>query len=144
MKNGVNNNASKIIDAAKNAAKRAFEKAKEWLGISSPSKLFRDKIGKMISEGMALGIGDGEGDVLSAVDDVVDDMSDLDVDDPSFMDSDLASSRSVFSSGNNGGTFSPVINVYGAQGQDINDLADIVMDRMTLMYKRERAAYGTW
>lgn len=67
---GVTSGASRIADAAKNAAKNAFNAAKNFLGIKSPSRLFRDQVGKMISEGMALGIEDGEGGVLSAIDDL--------------------------------------------------------------------------
>lgn len=45
-----------LIDAAVNAAKSAFDAAKNFLGIHSPSRLFRDRIGKMIPQGMAIGI----------------------------------------------------------------------------------------
>ena len=56
--NGIRNGASNIVNAAKNAAKSAFEAAKNFLGIKSPSKLFRDKIGKMMAKGMELGFED--------------------------------------------------------------------------------------
>lgn len=45
-----------LVDAAVNAAKSAFDAAKNFLGIHSPSRLFRDQIGKMIPQGMAVGI----------------------------------------------------------------------------------------
>lgn len=54
--NGIWDGAGKLIDAAKNAAKNAFEAAKDFLGIESPSKLFREKVGRMISQGLAIGI----------------------------------------------------------------------------------------
>ncbi len=57
---GITASAGRIAEAAKNAAKNAFNKAKSFLGIHSPSKLFRDKIGSMISEGMALGIEEND------------------------------------------------------------------------------------
>lgn len=74
--NGIRNAADTIVKAAKDAAKKAFDAAKKFLGIESPSKLFRDKIGKMISAGWALGIEDGEGSVLQSISDLNDDMAD--------------------------------------------------------------------
>ena len=65
---GITAGVSWIVSAAKNAAKKAFQAAKNFLGIKSPSKLFRDKIGKNIALGMALGIDDGEKNVVTAMD----------------------------------------------------------------------------
>lgn len=53
--NGLKNAGGILIDAAKDAAKAAFNAAKAFLGIHSPSTLFRDVIGR----NMALGIGVG-------------------------------------------------------------------------------------
>lgn len=55
IKNGITNGLGKLKEAAKDAAKKAFEAAKSFLGIKSPSRLFRDKVGKMMAEGMAIG-----------------------------------------------------------------------------------------
>lgn len=53
---GITGAAGRIAEAAKNAAKRAYEAAKEFLGINSPSKLMRDEVGKFIPAGIAEGI----------------------------------------------------------------------------------------
>lgn len=53
--NGIINSAGTIVNAAKSAAKKAFDAAKEFLGIKSPSRLFRDQIGKMMALGMGIG-----------------------------------------------------------------------------------------
>lgn len=53
---GITGAAGRIAEAAKNAAKRAYESAKEFLGINSPSKLMRDEVGKFIPAGIAEGI----------------------------------------------------------------------------------------
>lgn len=53
---GIGSAVGSLVDAAINAAKSAFDAAKNALGIHSPSRLFRDQIGKMIPSGMALGI----------------------------------------------------------------------------------------
>ena len=53
---GLKNAAGKLVDAAVNAAKDALNWVKEKLGIHSPSRVFRDQVGRMIGEGMAVGI----------------------------------------------------------------------------------------
>lgn len=57
--NGLKAGVGAIVDAAKTAAKNAFDAAKEFLGIHSPSRLFRDVIGKNMALGMAVGF-DGD------------------------------------------------------------------------------------
>jgi phage-related protein len=57
--NGITDAAGVIADAAKGAAKAAFDAAKGFLGIDSPSKLFKAEIGHNISAGMAEGIMGG-------------------------------------------------------------------------------------
>lgn len=64
---GIKNSAGKLAEAAKSAAKAAFEGAKNFLGIHSPSALFRDDVGKMIDLGMAEGIERYTNPVKSAV-----------------------------------------------------------------------------
>ena len=72
--NGIWNGAGRIIEAAKSAASDALEAAKKKLDIQSPSKVFRKEVGLMISEGIALGIEDGEGSVTKAIDSMNSDM----------------------------------------------------------------------
>lgn len=56
IKNGIANGIGKIADAAKSAASAALNAAKNFLGIHSPSRLFRDGVGKMIDLGFAEGL----------------------------------------------------------------------------------------
>lgn len=53
---GIGSAVGGLVDAAVNAAKSAFNGAKKALGIHSPSRLFRDEVGKMIPAGMAVGV----------------------------------------------------------------------------------------
>lgn len=53
---GIKSAIGALVDAAISAAQAALDAAKNALGIHSPSRLFRDQIGKMIPSGMALGI----------------------------------------------------------------------------------------
>lgn len=57
--NGITSGIGWIKDAAKSAAQSALDAAKNLLGIESPSKVFRDEVGKMIPAGLAIGIDDG-------------------------------------------------------------------------------------
>lgn len=54
--NGISGGVGAVISAAKRVAKRALSAAKSALGIHSPSRKFRDEVGKQIVAGMAQGI----------------------------------------------------------------------------------------
>lgn len=53
--NGLSSAAGAIVNAAKSAASKALESAKDFLGIHSPSRVFRDQVGKMMALGMGIG-----------------------------------------------------------------------------------------
>ena len=67
---GLWNAAGKIAEAAKEAAASALNAAKDFLGIKSPSRVFRDEVGKMVSLGMAEGIKSNMGSVSNAVEEL--------------------------------------------------------------------------
>ena len=56
VKQGVKNAAGRLAQAAKDAVKGALDSAKDFLNINSPSRVFRDQVGRPISEGIAAGI----------------------------------------------------------------------------------------
>lgn len=62
---GIRNGAQLIVDAAISAARAAFDAAKGFLGIRSPSALF-EEIGQSIMRGWALGMARGIGDLAGA------------------------------------------------------------------------------
>jgi hypothetical protein len=64
---GVRGGSSLISQAATTAAKSALAAAKKTLGVHSPSRVFRDQVGKMIPAGIAQGISAGQGQVSQAV-----------------------------------------------------------------------------
>ena len=53
--NGLKGAAGAIVEAAKGAAESALNVAKNFLGIHSPSRVFRDQVGKMMALGMGIG-----------------------------------------------------------------------------------------
>lgn len=128
---GITAGASSIITAAQNAAKSALGAAKRFLGIASPSKVFRDQVGKM----MALGMGEGFEDNIpidamrSGVEDAIDGMSDLGS--PAFGLGDDAFAK------RNG--FFATFNIYTDPAQDKESIAREVQDKFLTWYEQEAA-----
>lgn len=60
---GVRGGSSLISSAAVSAARSALSAAKRALGVRSPSRVFRDQVGRMIPAGMAQGIAAGAPEV---------------------------------------------------------------------------------
>lgn len=65
--NGIRNAGAGLISSVTDVAQSAFNAITGYFKIESPSKLMRDKVGKYIPEGMALGIEDEEDSVTSAM-----------------------------------------------------------------------------
>lgn len=65
--NGIKAGATGVVAAIGGVVNSAIEKAKGLLGIHSPSRVFREQVGRMLAMGMALGIEDGERAVHAAV-----------------------------------------------------------------------------
>ena len=68
---GVVGAVGRLVEACVNAAKKAFNAVKSFLGISSPSKKFM-YIGQMTAEGLAEGIYDSSGLVQNAMNSLMD------------------------------------------------------------------------
>lgn len=60
-------NPSVIWDNIKKMGNGILNGIKDFFGIHSPSRLFRDEVGAFLGEGMALGIGDGFDDKIKGV-----------------------------------------------------------------------------
>ena len=132
IKDGIGGAVGRLWDAAVNAAKTALEKIKNVLGIASPSKVFRDQVGKMIPEGMAIGISAN----TDAVEDAMEDLSDLTT-------SPFSSSSNVtyFPSGHTGGIAGGItLNVYPSEGMDVEEFADYTIDKLNQELEREGRA----
>ena len=122
---GITGAVGALKDAVQNAARRALDAAKSFLGIESPSKVFRDQVGAMMAEGMAEGFEDNvpTAEIQTA----------------------LKPMTSVVPDAFNGSQYSYggfTINVYGAPGQDVNALADIISDRINAQIARGRAVFA--
>lgn len=69
--NGIKAVGDKIKDTLTGLAKGALDKAKSLLGINSPSRVFRDEVGKMIGLGMIEGINATVPAVAKAMDELI-------------------------------------------------------------------------
>ena len=116
-----------------------FDKIKGFFGIHSPSTLFRDQIG----ENLALGIGVGFTDETDSVtDDMIDSLEDM----TAAMTTDVSANgvgniETIGGDTNIGGS-TISINVYGAEGQSVSDLAQQVAYTLEDMTRRKEAAYA--
>ena len=70
MIDGIKGMATKVIDSVVGVAKGAIDGAKRLLGIHSPSRVFRDQVGKQISRGMAEGITADQDKAVKAIENV--------------------------------------------------------------------------
>lgn len=125
-----------IFNGIKNATQWLFNKLRGWVddvvgyvlhlfGINSPSKVFADEVGKFIPPGITLGV---EQAMPRAMRDMGKQLSAL-----------SAIPMPGSTTTNLGGVN---IVVYGAQGQDVSELADIVMARMQTAVESREAVFA--
>lgn len=124
--NGISNAASWLYEKIKGWAGDVLDWIKGFFGIHSPSKVFADEVGKFIPPGITLGV---EQAMPKAMRD---------------MGAELSALSTLPLPG--GGTTTNLggvnIVVYGAQGQDVSELADIVMARMQSAVERREAVFA--
>ncbi|ALG28087.1 hypothetical protein AOZ07_03105 [Glutamicibacter halophytocola] len=70
MIDGIKAMATQVVDSIVGVAKGAIDKAKSFLGIHSPSRVFRDEVGKQISRGLAAGVTADKDKAVKAVEDL--------------------------------------------------------------------------
>ena len=63
---GIRQGKSQAINAAVQMAAEALKAAKDEIGVKSPSRKFRDEVGKQVGAGFGLGIKDSTGSAVSA------------------------------------------------------------------------------
>lgn len=130
---GITEKARDLIDKMKNIAKEALQAAKDKLKIDSPSKVFRDEVGKWIPEGMAVGI-DMNAD---AVTDAVEDMSNVALNSASVPNSAMTGSTN--NTTNYGGV---TINVNAQDGQSAREIAKEVSYILNTQVAQQRAVFA--
>lgn len=76
MINGITSMVSSLYSSIKSALSGLVDKAKNALGIASPSKVMRDEVGQWVPAGIAVGIEENAGAVTGAMDALSDQMTD--------------------------------------------------------------------
>ena len=137
IKNGIFNNIAIVIDAVTSLAERAFDAIKSFFGIHSPSTLMRDQIGKNLSLGMAEGISAYGDTAISTMSDMAQAVSDAAA---VSMNTDFSATGSA--AGIRAMLGGVTINVYGAEGQSSQDIAERVADIINNQIYRQRAAFA--
>lgn len=122
---GISNAASWLYDKLRGWVSDVLDWVKGLFGIHSPSKVFANEIGKFIPPGITLGV---EQAMPRAMRDMGEELSAL-----------SALPMGGGTTTNMGGV---VLNVYGAEGQDVNALADAVMYRLQHAVERREAVFA--
>ncbi len=132
--NGLRAAGQMLWDAITDIASQAFTAVKDFFGIASPSKLMRDEIGKFIPAGIAKGIEQNAYLVTDAMDSIGDDT----------LDSALSVNAGKLSGGVASGYGNTTVNmtIYGAEGQDVNELAQIISEKLSAAVTRKMAVFA--
>jgi len=126
--NGISNAVTWLYEKVKGWAASVVGWIKDFFGIHSPSKVFADEVGKFIPPGITLGVEQAMPRAMRAMGDELAALTDI----------PLPGAGSTTTT-NMGGV---VLNVYGAEGQDVNALADAVMYRLQSAVERREAVFA--
>ena len=134
---GISDKMSWIKDRIASMGSAITSAIKKVFGIHSPSKVWREQIGQNLGLSIGLGFGDVVDDVKK---DMMADMNGL----TASMTADVSAHTSGDALGGpttnyNGGAVT--INVYAAEGQDVNSLANVIAEKLEAMTARKRAVY---
>ena len=135
---GIDDKVDWVCDKIKGMGKEIEKAIKKVFGIASPSKVFAE-IGDYLAQGLGLGFEDGMKDVNN---DMIGQMDDL----TGSMTAEVTA-NGVGGSAQIGDTTTingaPIsINVYGAEGQDVNSLAEVIAEKLEDMTARKGAVYA--
>ena len=128
VKNKISNMGSQIT----NAIKRVF-------GIASPSKVWKKEVGAMLAQGIGIGFSD---EMDSVSDDMQSSMDGLTGNMTASVQAYGVASGMVTDETNTYYGGNTTINVYGAEGQDVSELAKQVAYEFEEMKNRKAAVYG--
>ena len=134
---GVNGGSPSLWGTMTSLASSALDAACSWLGIGSPSKVFRDQVGKQIDAGIALGIDGSASEVTNSIEALASDS--VNAFDVGTFGIDSRSMGAVAAPA--GGVTIP-INVYASDGMDVVQLANKVSDVLALQLKQAQAVWS--
>lgn len=129
--------AGDLWDTITSVVSGAESRAESWLGIASPSKVFRDKVGRWIPAGIAEGIEEGAGDVQNALSDIAQDS----VDTVDGMSIGVNGSMNM-AAGPSAASYTNTFNITQQPGQSARELAQEIMQLMRLSEQQREAVWG--
>ena len=136
MWNGIQNKTQWLKDKVASLGTTVTNAVKKALGIKSPSRVFMG-LGAFTAEGFGIGFEESMQDVESDMKDSINGLT-------GSMSANITANGSGASMLNgstyNGGAIN--INVYGAEGQNVDDLAKQIAYRLEEMTRRKEAVYG--
>ena len=136
--NGVSNMAGVLFDALIDLANSALDCVLRVLGIGSPSKVFQKEVGQWIPAGVAVGV---EGN-LDPVKTAMEDLSEVTT---ATYAAEVSANAKVSPTSATGETTNyggVAINVYGAEGQDVRQLADEIEKILVNKTLRSEAVFA--
>lgn len=140
--NGIKNAWSNLTGAVGNLVNSFLDGVKSQLQIGSPSKVMANEVGKWIPAGIAEGIEDSMDVLDSATDDIKSNIADNMFNDAYSVMTMANANLDLSSAPVNGNTVTVNMNVYGAEGQDVNALAEIIQEKINNTVFRQGAVYA--
>ena len=136
--NGISDKIQWVKDRIYSMGSQIINAIKGVFGIASPSKRFAE-VGRFLAQGLAVGwedeIGDVENDITGSMEGLTGSMT-AEVRAYGAQGAMLGDSTTNY----NGGNIS--INVYGAEGQNVNELAEVIAVKLENMTRRKGAIYA--
>ena len=127
-----------VVDQVKKLGKKAIKALKETLGIASPSKVFAE-----IGEFSAMGFGNGFADEMGNVeDDMTATMNGLTSSMTAEVNAYGAGGAASIGDTNNYNGGNVTMYIYGAEGQDVGELADVIAEKLGEKTARKGAVYA--
>ena len=135
---GITNAGKAAVNTVKNLGSNIVKGLKGVLGIHSPSRVFMT-LGEQSAEGYVIGysstMSDFEADASANMNALTASMS-TNITAHGIVDDGLAGAGAVYNGGN------ITMNIYGAEGQNVNELAQIIAIKLQDMTNRRAAVYA--
>lgn len=135
--NGISDKTQWVLDKIAGIASKITSKVKNVFGVASPSKAFAE-IGGFLAEGLGVGwseeIGNVESDILKSADGLTASMTGT--------VTAVGTSSASTVTGTTVNTGGNTINVYAAEGQNVEELAQVIAIKLEQMTKRKGAVYA--
>ncbi len=132
---GVKAMASTAVEAVVGVGKKMYNGVKGFFGIHSPSRLMADGVGKFIPEGIAVGIDQNVDSVIQSMKNIADIVAQPIT--PTVGEISAENASNDYTAGS-----TVTINVYGAQGQSVETLADLVADKINNAVTAKRRVFA--